>query len=136
MNDRETTSGELQLNLLLFSVGGVSFAVDAEQVDSMSGYAAEENDSLLWFHEMLGFSGKEVVYRAPTVLSVRTVACQTCQVIIDNMEDIAEYSVHDLAPLPALLEPFAIKNGIWSVLKRDNALTMMVDFYRIANLPA
>lgn len=135
MNDRETTSGELQLNLLLFSVGGVCFAVDAEQVDGMSGYAAEESDSLLWFHEMLGFGDREVRYRAPTVLSVKTVACRTCQVVIDNMEDIAEYSVHDLAPLPALLEPFAIRNGIWGVLKRDTALTMMVDFHRIANLP-
>lgn len=135
MNDLDSTSGELRLNLLLFTVGGVCFAVDAEQVDGMSEYPAEESDSLLWFHELLGFGDREVIYRTPTVLSVKTVECRTCRVVIDNMEDIAEYSVHDLAPLPTLLEPFAVRNGIWGVLKRDNTLTMMVDFHRIANLP-
>lgn len=134
MKDLETTSGELRLNLLLFAVGGVCFAVDAEQIDGMSEQQTEENDKLYRFHEMLGFDGEDVVYRAPTVLSVKSAAAGTAQVLIDNMEDMVEFSVNDIVPLPALIEPFAIKNGIWGVLKRGGNLTLLVDFYRIAKL--
>lgn len=136
MKDLETASGELRLNLLLFAVGGVCFAVDAEQVDGLSGYFPEEQEGLLWFHELLRFGGKEAVYRAPTVLSIKRAGSGSCQVVIDNMEDIAEFNVSGIVPLPALIEPFAVRNGIWGVLKRDSALTLVVDFYRIANLPA
>ena len=136
MNDQEAIAGELQLNLLLFTVGGVSFAVDAGQVGGMSGYLPEESGSLRWFHEVLGFNGREVIYRAPTVLSVKGVESGSCRVVIDAMEDIAEYGLHDIAPLPALLEPYAIRHGMWAVLKRDTGLTMLVDFHRIADLSA
>ncbi len=135
MNDWETTSGVVRLNLLLFTVGGVCFAVDAEQVDGMSGYQTGESGNLLWFHELLGFGYRDVTYREPAVLAIKTVESGSCRVIIDNMEDIAEYSVSDIVPLPALLEPFAVRNGIWGVLKRDSVLTLLVDFHRIANLP-
>lgn len=134
MNDLDSTSGELRLNLLLFTVGGVCFAVDAEQIDGISTYLAKEHDNLLWFHEMLGFGDRELIYRAPTVLALKTNE-QGSLVVIDNMEDIAEYSVKSIVPLPTLLEPFALRNGIWGVLKRDSGLTLLVDFHLIAKLP-
>lgn len=131
MSNREPAFGEMRLNLLLFTVGGVCCAVDAEQVDGMSGYRDDESGNLLWFHDLLGFGCRDVTYRAPTVLSIKTAGSRTCRVVIDNLEDIAEHSVSSIVPLPALLEPFAVKNGIWGVLKRENGLTLLVDFHRV-----
>lgn len=135
MNDCEAKTGELRLNLLLFTVGGICFAVDAEQVAGMAGYLPEESGNLFRFHELAGFGDREVSYRAPTVLSLKTAVPEGCRVLIDAMEDIAEYGVNDMCPLPALLEPFAVRHGLWGVLKRDSGLTMLVDFQRIAGLP-
>lgn len=135
MNGGEVTSGELRLNLLLFSVGGVSFAVDAEQVEAMAAYLPEESGTLFRFHELAGFGNRQVSYRMPTVLSLKSSEPGGCRVLVDAMEDIAEYGVDAISPLPALLEPFAFRHGLWGVLKRDNGLTMLVDFQRIASLP-
>lgn len=135
MNRCDATAGELPLNLLLFTVGGVCFAVDAEQVECMTGYLPEESGDLFRFHELAGFGGREVTYRTPTVLSLKSSEPGGCRVLVDAMEDIAEYGVDDIAPLPVLLEPFAFRHGLWGVLKRDNGLAMLVDFQRIAGLP-
>lgn len=134
MNHSAELPGELRLTLLLFSVGGVSFAVDADQIESMRDYGAGDTDDLLWFHDLLGFGDREVCYRTPTVLSLKSADPHRRQVVIDAMEDIAEYGMEVLAPLPALLEPFGAARGIWGVLKRDTGLTILVDLYRSTGL--
>jgi len=123
--------GESPLHLLLFSVGGVRFGVDLEQVSAMSAYGGEQGEDLFWFHEEMAYGEEPVPYGSPTVIAIRTGDERPYRVIIDSMEDIASFSLHRIRLLPALVEPLALRRGIWGVLPRDGDLVLLVDFRRL-----
>jgi chemotaxis signal transduction protein len=54
--------------------------------------------------------------------------------IIDALEDIAEFSAKDICLLPALVEPFALKKGIWGVLRRNDDMILLLDFMRLLRM--
>lgn len=122
---------EMRLNLLLFAIEQVHFAIDADQVAAVNTYAGEQQDDLFWFHEVLGYGDKPVVYSAPVIVTIRTEHERTYRVIIDSMEDIAEFSHSSLRLFPPLLEPFALRSGMWGVLPRDGEMILLVDFKRL-----
>ena len=119
------------LNLFCFSVGGVHFAVDAEQTVGMAPYTGEEAEDLKWAHEILGFGNKAVTYHSPTTVTIRTLDAQPFRVIIDSMEDIMEFSRDDIRLFPQLLEPVALKNGMWGIADKDDRMILLVDFTRL-----
>ncbi len=119
------------LNLFLFSVGGVHFAIDAEQALGMTPYAGEEAEDLFWFHEELGFGNKATTYHSPTIVAIRTHDAEPYRVIIDSMEDIAEFSRNDIQLFPTLLEPIALRNGMWGIVVKDDRMILLVDFKRL-----
>lgn len=116
------------LNLLLFSVGGVVFGIDTDQVAGISAYESEDDADLVWFHEELGYGDKGVSYQSPTVVTIRCKAAVPYRVIIDSMEDIAEFSQADICGFPPLIEPFALRKGIWGVLLRGERMVILLDF--------
>lgn len=122
-----TTDADRCLNLLLFSVDGVSFGIDTEQTLATAAYHGEESDDLYWFHELLHYGTPATVYLAPTIITVGTRQGRRHRVIIDGMEEIAEFAIDDMRPLPALCEPFCLANGIWGVLPRKERLTLLLD---------
>ena len=117
-----------RLNLLLFSVGGVFFGVDADQVGAVTAYQGGMQENMQWFHDVMGYGNQTVVYKCPTVITIKTAPYQ---MIIDSMEDIAEFSVNEIHLLPRLLESFAIKRGIWGVILRDKRITLLLDLMRL-----
>lgn len=123
--------GEAYLNLFLFTVGGVHFAVDAEQAVGMVPYAGEEAADLFWAHEELGFVNVPASCQSPTIVTIRTKGAQSYRVIIDAMEDIAEFDRNDIKLFPELLEAAALRNGMWGVLPRDGYMVLLVDFQRL-----
>lgn len=123
--------GSYPMNLFLFSVGGVHFAVDAEQATGVVPYAGEEADDLFWAHEELGFGARPVSYRSPKIVTVKAPEGESYRVVIDAMEDIAEFDRNDIHPFPELLEPAALRNGMWGVLVRDEHMVLLVDFLRL-----
>lgn len=127
MSDHEGT----YLNLFLFSVGGVHFAVDAEQALSMVPYAGEEAEDLFWAHEELGFSTAPVTYQSPIIVTIRTKESQSYRVIIDILEDITEIARNDIRLFPELLEPVALRNGLWGIVVNDDRMILLVDFERL-----
>lgn len=124
MND----TGEKRLDLLLFSVGGVHFGVDAGQVAGIEAYDCSQADGLLWFHKELDYGDGAVTYFSPTVITIRTDDGTPYQVIIDRMEEIAEYDQNDIRLLPELIEPLAIRNGLWGVMIRNGRMVLLIDF--------
>ena len=127
MNDK----GEKQLasvNLLLFSVGGVHFGIDAEQVAGIGAYDGDQAEDLFWFHEELEYGDASVSYASPTVVTIRTGDEQSYRVIIDSMEDIAEFSQDDIRLFPELLEPFAMRRGLWGILPVNDIMVLLLDF--------
>lgn len=123
--------GDIRLDLLLFSVSGVHFGVDAGQVAGIAVYDGEQADDLSWFHEKMGFGTKTVRYHSPTIVTIRTRAEVPCRVIIDSMEEIAEFSQKDISLFPTLLEPFALQKGMWGILPRHGHMVLLVDFQRL-----
>lgn len=118
------------LNLLLFSVGDILFGIDADQVVRISAYQNETDDDLFWFHQEMGYGKKTVEYRSSTVITTRTKAGHY-RVIIDSMEDIAEFNSDEISPLPTLLEQFALRRGIWGVLPRNGRMILLLDIDRL-----
>ena len=116
------------LNLLLFSIEGLHFGIDAEQALGTAAYDGEDACDLLWFHEELEFPSSSVVYLTPTIITVGTRGGRQHRVIIDAMEDIAEFSLNDLRPLPPIVEPFALRKGIWGILPGKGRMTLLLDF--------
>ena len=119
------------LNLLLFSVGGVHFAIDAEQAAGMTPYDGEEADDLFWFHEELDFGAAPVTYGSPTIVTIRTRDARPYRVIIDSMEHIGEFSQDDIIPFPPLLEPFSLRRGMWGILVRNERVVLLLDLLRL-----
>ncbi len=123
MNDQ----GESRLNLFFFTVGGVHFAADVEQASVMTPYSGEDAEDLFWFHEEFGF-GTSITYHTPIIVTIRTRDAQSYRVIIDMMDEIAEFSCNDIRPFPELIEPMALRNGMWAILPRNGSLILLVDF--------
>lgn len=117
-----------RLNLLLFSVGGVYFGVDADQVGAVTAYQGGMQENTLWFHDVMGYGNQTVEYKCPVVITIKTAPYQ---MIIDSMEDIAEFSVNEFRLLPRLVESFALKRGIWGVLLRHKRMTLLLDLMRL-----
>lgn len=124
MSDKD----DVRLDLLLFSVGGVYFAADAGQVSGIAAYGGEQGDDLFWFHKELGYGDESTAYLSPTVVTIRTGNEQSYRVIIDSMDDIAEFQQNDIIPFPALLEPFAVRRGLWAILAGSSPIVLLVDF--------
>jgi chemotaxis signal transduction protein len=124
---------DIRLALLLFSVCGVHFAVDTDQVAEMVEFNGLKSEDLFWFHEEIGFGNRSVAYYAPTIVTIKTVGSDSYRVIIDSMEDIADCSKDDISLLPPLIEPFALRKGIWGVLSRKGRMIFLLDFYRLKN---
>ena len=122
--------GETHVNLFLFTVGGVHFAADVEQAVLMTPYSGEKAEDLFWFHEELGF-GNTITYHAPVIVTIRTEDAESYRVIIDLMEEIAEFSRDDIRPFPELLEPIALRIGMWAILPLHGRMVLLVDFQRL-----
>ncbi len=124
MSDNDDT----RLDLLLFSVGGAHFGVDAGQVTGIAVYEGEQADDLFWFHTEMGYEDNSVTYNSPTIVTIRTGKGSPYRMIIDSMEDIAEFNLNDIRIFPAILEPFVIRKGLWGILSRNGIMVLLVDF--------
>ena len=116
------------LNLFLFSVGGVSFGCDTDQAEAMTDYKGEEADDLFWLHSELGFGDKPVSYLAPVIVKIRTDNALSYRIIIDAVEEISLFSPDDIYYFPSLCEPFTLKKGMWGILKHKERMFLLVDF--------
>lgn len=122
---------DIRLNLLLFSVGGVRFGVDAEMTAGITEYHGEVAEDLFWLHDEVGYGGIVPVYSAPTVVAVRVEDSRSYRVIIDKMEDIAEISSADIQPFPKILEPHVLQKGLWGTTIRGGHMVLLLDFTRL-----
>ncbi|MEI6206682.1 MAG: hypothetical protein WCP20_07865 [Desulfuromonadales bacterium] len=94
----------------------------------MNAYLGEPCEDLFWFHEELGFGDEAITYLSPTIATIRAEGGQSYRVIIDVMEDIAEIGLYEILPFPPLIEPFALRKGMWGIMVRNNRLILLVDF--------
>lgn len=125
------------LDLLSFAVGGVAFAVDAAAVAAVAGHdcGAGADDDLFWFDKEIGYGRANVAYRAPVVLSIRN-RTRPYRVVVDELREVASVGLDAILPLPALVEPLAMRRGIWGALWHEGGMVLLVDFLRLPNCAA
>ena len=128
LEDVSATMESTPLNLLLFSVDGVFYGVDSDQIAGVAAYKGDKDNDSFWFHKEIGHDNRSVSYHSPAVVSIKNGNQEPYRVIIDQMEDITEFSHEDISLLPELLEPFFLPKGIWGVLLRNGTMTFLLDF--------
>lgn len=117
------------LNVLLFSLNGVFFGVDVEQIESMSAYNGQEAGDCYWFHRILGIDRGEMPCGTPPVLTIRTGDSERRCVLIDALEDILSIRTEEIHPMPKIIAPFIMAKGLWGVLLRNGKPSiLLVDF--------
>jgi chemotaxis signal transduction protein len=127
-------SSNSSLRLLVFTVGGVKLAADAEQICSMLAYDQDDDcDITYWLHEMLSFGNREVVFRSPEILTV-SLQETIYRIVIDQPEDIIYIAMNRIQPLPALVEPFSQKKGLWGAVALDEQIILLIDFLKLISI--
>ncbi|MBF0303317.1 MAG: hypothetical protein HQK73_09770 [Desulfamplus sp.] len=107
-------------NILLFSAGGFFFGIYSSQVKTVdaSNYDKGTTNRLL-----------------KTELIISPSDGHKYRVQIGVIEDIISVTKNDIAAFPAIIEPWAIKWGMWAVMPRNNRIYILLDFkYLIASL--
>jgi hypothetical protein len=124
---------ETELRLLVFSVGGIRFAADADQVVSLQQCdLASLPEHARFFHEVVGFADRAVEYLCPEICTV-TSGDGICRLVIESPEDIISVPLEVLRPLPSLIEPFAVQRGIWAGIPETNRVLLAIDLCRLAS---
>lgn len=94
--------GEIQL--LTFTVMGVTIGIDAEQIAEVLDLENAEARGLTpcCFHELLSFGGWSIKYRSPKVIMIKDRSSASA-VVIDMPEDIIVVSLDAIRPMPPLI---------------------------------
>lgn len=116
-----------QIGLLLFTLGGVRFGVDAEQVLATAPYHGERGEEIPFLHERIGFGAASPRYLVPTVIAFGARQGGRRRVVIDGIEEIAWFHLDDLRPFPAVIEPLALRRGMWGVAPRPRGVILLLD---------
>ncbi len=116
------------LNLLLFSVGGVRFGVDAAQISGTTALADDDDEKPVSLDELLEFGDRPALCREPVVLDAASAAGGRLRVVVDGMEDIVAVDAAEIVPLPPAVESRLLDKGIWGVLPRGEQMILLLDF--------
>jgi len=126
----KTTS--FPLEVLLFRVGNAHFGVPATQVASTTTYRpGDGEEEPLWFHLKAGCRPGAAT-EVPVVADLRAGDGGFQRMVIGAMEDIVAVEAEDVRPMPALVEPYAMRLGMWGVLPREGRIYILVDLNRLA----
>jgi chemotaxis signal transduction protein len=129
-------SSAVELELLIFTVGGIAMAVDTAQVEEMLRPAEAERREVetRMFHENL-FSGERASsYSEPMVLMIRE--GPPYGIVVDRPDEITKVPLQRIQPLPALIEKHALSKAVWGIALKDDKMIMLVDFYQLPVMEA
>lgn len=121
-----------RIQLLLFRLGQVRFGVPAEQVTGLRGFgqAAAAGAEACWIHGRLGFP-QAPCYRAPTEAQVAHPDRPPAWVVLDAIEDLQDVALDAIKPFPALVQPHALRRGLWGILPGPGQPVLLVDLARV-----
>ena len=120
----------LQIHLLLFTVGKVHFALVASQIQALEAYRGSGGESPFWFHEEMGYP-ETPIYHSPMLAIVPMGDGPPARVVITEMEELLDVPVKAIRPFPPLIEPFALRKGMFGLLVHRGKHIILVDLQRL-----
>ena len=126
----ETPGSPRRLNLLRFAVGGACFAVESSQIAALLPFPGPGVSSATWFHQALAYA-EIPTYRAPVLAVVPAEEGPPWQLVMDALDELLDIGLDEIQPFPPLIEPFALRKGLWGVLSRGSQTVLLVDLRRL-----
>lgn len=125
---------ENTLTLVVFSVAGVRFGVDTRQVAAISDYTpdADPEGVILLAERFANHTPSRPC--SPTAILELRCNSRIYRVAVDRVEEFIEISGDAILPLPDLVQPYAVKSGIWGVAVRDGRMLLLLDFDQLPGL--
>lgn len=126
----ETPGRPRRLNLLRFEVGGACFAAESSQIAALLPYPGPGESSATWFHQALAYA-ETPAYRAPVLAVVPMEDGPPRQLVMDALDELLDVGLDEIQPFPPLIEPFALRKGLWGVLPHGCQTVLLVDLRRL-----
>ena len=141
MADQDTS-----MELLIFSLNGMKFCLDASQITGMVDPVYVEridddsNESRRIFHggaeipvvelsRKIGL-GCEVTYQSPKVVLLETGGA-LFGVLIGSPEGMVSVTAEDIELLPEMIERAGAGPGVWGIAKGDDHLMILIDLLEV-----
>lgn len=119
------------LDLMIFTVGGVSIGVDARQVGMMiTPEQAEEREiEVIPLHQAIPFRGNPVRYRSPKALLRKGRPSRA--LLIESPDDIVQAGDGVVHPLPAVLAACNTVRAIWGIAVYGDRVSVLIDLDKL-----
>lgn len=120
--------GTEKLHVLVFSVMGIRFGVDTEQVARVVNlsHLEGEEENVVMFDEEFPFPGREVVYEAPKVLCLQ----DSRKLVVDEIEEVRFLSFHSIRSMPELLEKYGESGAVWGAGIVEGGIILLLNLLR------
>ncbi len=130
MEESDNEISEIQL--LVFSVMGIRFGADMEQIDEMiePARAEELQIDVVPFHELVPVGTDSVSYTSHRVLLIDFQG-QELGIQIGLPENIINLPTRSIALLPRIVEYRRKIKAIWGVAFMNDEPVLMIDFYKL-----
>ncbi len=117
------------LTLLLFTVMGIDFGMDAAPIKAMEHVETllNEESGMVWFHEKIDIPRTPVVYDFPRALRIET-GKKRFNLVIDNPRDMPlVIPIGKIKPFPVLVEQFLHATPLWAIYPLKERILLLVD---------
>lgn len=123
--------GEIQL--LMFTVMGVTIGIDAEQIAEVLDLENAEARGLTpcGFHELLSFGDMSIEYRSPKVIMIKDRSAASA-FVIDMPEDIIVVSLDAIRPMPPLIASCRTAQALWGAVVKGGEVILLADCYKLS----
>ena len=127
-NEEDCESPVDELHALIFSVMGVWFGADMEQIKEVADPDRIEDvgKNIVRFNEEFSFPDCQITYQAPRILFLKSGA----KILVDEVEEVRILPIDCIRPLPRFLEKCRQPNDIWGVALVEGEIILLLDFLR------
>lgn len=128
-----SVQSELTIEILVFTMGGVSCGIDGELIGRMVRLDEAERGggAVYWLHDLLSFGDREVSYRNPLVIGLRGIAGEM-GLVIEQPRDLVKVSLESICPLPGFFEMHRELRLFWGGIVLEGRIVLLIDPGRFA----
>ena len=127
-NEEDCESSVDELHALIFSVKGVRFGADMEQIKEVADPDRIEDvgKNIVRFNEEFSFPDCQITYQAPRILYLKNGR----RILVDNVDEVRVLPIDCIRPLPDFLEKCREPNAIWGAALVGDEIILLLDFLR------